>query len=118
LEFTPSLEKLSDDPHVRLEVVLAAEAGENTWDDPVFAAIVRRVTEGRPDVVVGPVLSPGYTDSIYLRPLGTRAFGFVPFEVTKDEAATMHGHGERVSVASVKRGFRLLFSVVSDVASE
>jgi acetylornithine deacetylase/succinyl-diaminopimelate desuccinylase-like protein len=109
------LQKLVDDPNVRFQVIQTAEANESPWDDPFFSAIARHAQAGRPDVVVGPVLSPGFTDSLHARPKGTRAYGFVPFEVTKEEAATMHGANERVSVANVKRGLKTLFGAVLEV---
>ena len=38
-----------------------------------------------PDSVAGPVVSVGYTDSNYLRPLGAKAYGFVPVALTGED---------------------------------
>ena len=72
---------------------------------------------GKHNAVVGPVLSPGFTDSLRLRPLGVRAYGFVPFATTQDETGGMHGENERVSSENVRDGLRVLFSAVVDVAA-
>ena len=37
--------------------------------------------------------------------------------VTEDEAGTMHGHQERVPVAEVHSGLRVLFGIVVDAAA-
>lgn len=110
------LRALVDDPQVRFDVLQWDPANASPWDDPVFASLARAVQDGRTDVAVGPVLSPGFTDSLYARPLGVVAYGFVPFEITKEEAATMHGHGERVSTVNVRRGLRILVTAVAEIA--
>ena len=69
-----------------------------------------------PSAVAGPVLSPGFTDSIYLRELGVRAYGLVPFVVGEPDLRAMHGDNEGVSTANLERGVRVLFSAILDVA--
>ncbi len=116
-DMVAELTKVVNDEHVRFEVITGNEANRSTWDDPVFEILARHAINGRKEVVAGPVLSPGYTDSFYARPKGTVAYGFVPFEVTKEEAATMHGENERVSLENVKRGFRILMEAVAEIAA-
>lgn len=99
---------------VRWEVIDAVEGNESPIDDPLFDRLAHYAEEDRPDAAAGPVLSVGFTDSIFVRPLGVHAYGYVPFVVTEAEARTMHGHDERVSVENVREGVRRLFSVVVD----
>lgn len=110
------LRRVVDDPNVSFEVLDMMGGGESTWEDPFFSAMARHAVDGRPNVVAGPALSPGYTDSLHLRKKGVRAYGFVPFEVTKEELNGYHGRNERVSVANVHRGLRALFRAVVDVS--
>ncbi len=100
---------------IKFEVVHAFEAGVSETDDAFFDALARQAVAGREDAVAGPVISPGYTDSILARAKGTRAYGFVPFDVTPEELATFHGRDERVSVKNVHRGLEVLFRAVVDV---
>lgn len=109
---------MADIDGVSFEVVNAFDAAESTFDDPFFDALARHAVGGRPDVVAGPVISPGYTDSILARKKGARAYGMVPFEITGEELATMHGRDERVSVENVKRGLETLFRAVVDVSAK
>jgi acetylornithine deacetylase/succinyl-diaminopimelate desuccinylase-like protein len=102
---------------VRLEVVQAEPASESPWDDPFFDALARNLTAGRADVVAGPAISPGFTDSNLARPKGTKAYGLVPFEVDAELLGTMHGKHERVPVAQVKRGLQVLFRAVVEAST-
>ena len=69
-----------------------------------------------PHAAVGPAISPGFTDSIYLREIGVKAFGMVPFLLTNEELATFHGDDERVRVEELDRGVRVLVDVMKDFA--
>ena len=68
--------------------------------------------------VAGPLLMPGFTDSIFLREKGTKAYGFAPFIVNADEINTMHGDAERISKKNVTRGLETLLKVVVDVSAK
>jgi acetylornithine deacetylase/succinyl-diaminopimelate desuccinylase-like protein len=109
-------ELVGDDPSITYEVVSQQEANESPRDDRFYRALARYAVEGRSDAAAGPVISVGYTDSLHVRPLGVHAYGFVPFAVTREEAATMHGDGERVSTENLERAIRVLFSSIVEVA--
>ncbi len=101
---------------IELEVRLEGEANRSPVDDKWYSVIAHYATEGRENAVAGPVLSVGYTDSLLLRPVGVKAYGYVPFEVTQEVAETIHGPDERVPVEQVREGLRRLFSMVVDFA--
>lgn len=101
---------------IRFEVRHDQVSNASPADDPLFEALARYAVEDRPHAVAGPLLSVGFTDSIYARPLGVRAYGYVPFELSAAEANTMHGHDERVSVDNVHEGVRRLYSAVVEVS--
>lgn len=110
------LAALVDDPQVRFEVMSSSRGSLSPADDPLFRALAARAVEGRDDAVAGPVLSVGYTDSNALRPLGVRAYGFVPVVVDAERLGTMHGDDERVRVSDLRDGLRILLSAVLDVS--
>lgn len=120
-EMMATLRSLVPDPAIRFELLQGRDANESPTDDSLYRALAAHaVTDAsgavRKDAVAGPVLSPGFTDSLLLRPLGVHAYGFVPFELTLDEAGTMHGHGERVSIENMRNGLRILYSSILDVS--
>jgi acetylornithine deacetylase/succinyl-diaminopimelate desuccinylase-like protein len=102
---------------VTFEVLDMAGSNESPWDDPFFIAMARHAVGGRDHVVAAPVLSPGYTDSLWLRQKGVRAYGFIPFEITQQEMAGFHGRDERISAENVRNGLRILFRAVVDVSA-
>jgi carboxypeptidase PM20D1 len=117
VDFFAEIRRVVDDPNVSFEVIDTQEAAESPWDDPFFSALARHAVDGRAHVVAGPALSPGYTDSLFLRRRGVRAYGFMPFEVAQSEMNGFHGRDERVSIENVRRGARVLFRAVIDVVA-
>lgn len=116
------LRALVPDPAVRFELLQGRDSNESPTDDSLYRALARHAvldTDGavRTDAAAGPVLSVGFTDSLILRPLGVHAYGFVPFTIPMDDATTMHGHGERVSLDNLRDGLRILYGAVLEVAA-
>ncbi len=110
-------ELVKDVEGIEFEVSNGDAANESTWEDPFFDALARHAVGTRTDAIAGPVLSPGYTDSLLARPKGARAYGMVPFELSQEELATMHGRNERVSKQNVTKGLEVLFRAVVDVSA-
>jgi acetylornithine deacetylase/succinyl-diaminopimelate desuccinylase-like protein len=106
------------DPRIRFEQSHHWPSLESSRDDPFYRALARHAVAGRENAVAGPVLSIGFTDSLFARQRGVRAYGLVPFEVDEDEAKTMHAPEERVSVANVRRGLRVLLGAVIEVSAD
>ena len=103
-------------PDIGLEVISSMGGNVSTWTgDPLYEALVRQVEAA--GHVAGPVISVGFTDSIYFRPRGVQAYGFVPFELTEAEMTTFHGNDERLSVDNLRRGLQMLLSAVLEVSA-
>ncbi len=115
--FLYELQKTVDDPEVSFQVLHEAPASDSPSDDPLFVALGRHAVAGRSDAVAGPLLSVGFTDSLWVRQKGVRAYGLVPIEVSREIAGTFHGANERVPIAAVQRGFRVLLGAVLDFAA-
>lgn len=117
-----TLRSLVPDPAIRFELLQGRDSNESPTADTLYQALAKHAvtTENgaiRADAVAGPILSVGFTDSLILRPVGVHAYGFVPFEIDLDEANTMHGHAERVSVVNIRNGLRILYSAVVEVSA-
>ncbi len=106
---------LHDIEGVHLEVLEEKEPGISDWDDPLFRALQRNAVDGVARAVAGPVISPGFTDSILLRRRGVKAYGIIPVVIDAKDSATMHGDGERVSRENIVRGTRTLALTLADV---
>jgi acetylornithine deacetylase/succinyl-diaminopimelate desuccinylase-like protein len=116
-EFVADLRQMVG-PKIRFEVLTANPGNLSEWDDPLYHALARYAVEGEPNSIAGPVISVGYTDSNYLRPLGVRAYGFEPVVLTAAEMEGFHGHNERISKKNMEDGLRKLFSAVVEVSAQ
>ncbi|MCB9796713.1 MAG: M20/M25/M40 family metallo-hydrolase [Alphaproteobacteria bacterium] len=117
-EMLARVEALVDDPLVEIEVLQAFPGNVSEWHgDPLYEALAKHVVAGQPDAVAGPALSPGFTDSIFLREHGVQAFGMMPVRLTGEEIATMHGNDERIPVAELGPGLKALLEVAIEVAA-
>ena len=62
---------------------------------------------------MAPLLTSGYDENQRYRPLGIYAYGFNPYTATQEENDTEHGNDERIRVEEVRRGFRVMYDVVT-----
>ena len=112
------LRALVADPQVTVTVT---ERGEDSpasdFDSPMFRAIADAVRELDPTMVTVPYLSTGATDSARLRSWGMQAFGVLPFPLSQDDEDRMHGTDERVPVAALEFGTRLIYGAVRRVVA-
>jgi acetylornithine deacetylase/succinyl-diaminopimelate desuccinylase-like protein len=99
---------------------VAAHTDESPASDPdsaMFNAIADAAGELDPGMTVVPYLSTGGTDSAHLRRIGIDSYGILPFPMEQADEERMHGHDERVPVASLHFGTRLIFEAVRRVST-
>jgi acetylornithine deacetylase/succinyl-diaminopimelate desuccinylase-like protein len=85
-------------------------------DSPMFAALAATANELDPEMAVVPYLGTGATDSAHLRRIGISAYGLLPFPMTPADEERMHGHDERVPIASLHFGTRLIYESIRRIA--
>jgi len=111
------LRRAIDDPRVELAIMDRGEdAPASDFASPMFEAIAETVKELAPDMVTVPYMSTGATDSARLRQLGMQAYGLLPFPMDQGDEDRMHGNDERIPLASLDFGTRLIFGDVHRVA--
>ena len=88
------------------------DAPASDFSSPLFTAIAEAVKELAPRMVTVPYLSTGATDSARLRQLGIQAFGVLPFPMNQDDEDRMHGNDERIPLASLDFGTRLVYGAI------
>jgi acetylornithine deacetylase/succinyl-diaminopimelate desuccinylase-like protein len=113
-----ALQKVVNDPNVTLEPLNAEfkVANFSRTDNALFAAIRNVSGKYFPGTPVVPLITSGYTENQRYRPLGIVAYGFNPYTATDEEGNTEHGNDERIRVEEVRRGPKILFDVVAEVA--
>jgi len=115
------LEKITatvNDPRVSFEIITAREAEVSPGDDPAYWALANQIQAIRPDAVVGPIISPGFTDSVFLRKKGVHAYGLAPYMMPATELLGMHGDNERISLENVNLGLRILWGAVLELVAD
>jgi acetylornithine deacetylase/succinyl-diaminopimelate desuccinylase-like protein len=105
------------EPGVTLEITSrGAEAPASDPDSPMFNAIAESCHELDPRIAVVPYLSTGVTDSARLRMLGVQAYGVLPFPMEEADERRMHAADERLPIASLHFGVRLILGAVLRIA--
>jgi acetylornithine deacetylase/succinyl-diaminopimelate desuccinylase-like protein len=107
----------SDSIRVSFTPPTRPEAPSMPFEGAVVEAVRQVAARLAPGAAVVPLLSTGATDSAQLRSAGVRAYGLLPFPLTTEDAARMHGNQERMPVESLGMGLRFLYGVTAAVAS-
>jgi acetylornithine deacetylase/succinyl-diaminopimelate desuccinylase-like protein len=84
--------------------------------DELFATLAAVVADHHPGAVAVPSVTPGFTDAKFWSALGTACYGFTPIrlEPTDPDFPTMfHGDDERIPVAGLQAGLRMLADAVA-----
>lgn len=117
--FRQELERRVGDPNVKVtfEPPKRPEAPAVPFEGPVVEAARKAAGRLFPGASVLPLLSTGATDSADLRRAGITAYGILPFPLTTEDAARMHGNDERMPVKSLELGLRFLYELTLDLAS-
>jgi len=112
-EVVTRLKAAVNDPLVDIAV---ADSGVDTpassFETPMFTAIADAVKELDPSMVTVPYLSTGATDSARLRALGMQAYGILPFPMAQEDEDRMHGNDERIPLASLAFGTKLIYGAM------
>jgi acetylornithine deacetylase/succinyl-diaminopimelate desuccinylase-like protein len=126
---------LPGDTPADVEPALRARLGEDGYDlewveavggtrsplgTPLWDAVESFVAAEEPAARVVPVVSPGFTDSHFLREaFGTVAYGFFPMRTMDPELAArlVHSADERIAVEDLELGTRFLLHVARTIGA-
>jgi acetylornithine deacetylase/succinyl-diaminopimelate desuccinylase-like protein len=116
--FLATIRQVVNDANVSVEPLSAdfRLANSSPTNTVLYSAIQKVSAHYFPGTPVVPRLDSGYTENQRYRPLGIDSYGFTPYTSTEDEGSTEHGNDERIRVEEVRRGFRVLYDVVTTVA--
>ena len=117
-EFLATIRKIVADSEVTVEPESSEFriANQSGIDNQLFHAIEQVSARYFPGAPVLPRLNNGYTENQRFRQLGIVSYGFSPYQNTAGETASEHGDNERIRVEQVRRGYRVLFDVLTTIA--
>jgi acetylornithine deacetylase/succinyl-diaminopimelate desuccinylase-like protein len=114
--FLDELRNLVNDSKVSMEVVQSANPTESPMDTMLYKVIDRVVQNEDSKGYVLPYLSAGATDSRFFRNNGITSYGFMPILISESELQRMHGIDERLSLANLGAGTRILYEVIQEIS--
>jgi len=115
--FVEEVRSIIDDPKVEIEEVYRSETVSSPVQTELFSILGDVIRERVQNALVLPSISPGFTDSRIFRQRGVVAYGLIPVLLEPVEAATIHGHNERISIENLRLGTQFLFETVRRVCS-
>ena len=92
------------------------QATSSPLDGPMIDAIRHAVRSMEPGALITTPMLAGFTDSYYYRALGIAAYGVSPFRLSEEDARTVHGNDERVTVENLRFGVEFMYRIVERVA--
>ena len=115
--FVEEVRRVVDDPKVRVEKMFQSSTPPSPIGTELMGVIEEVVREHLEEAVVLPGISAGFTDSRVFRRQGVTAYGFIPVLLAPREAATIHGHNERLSIDNLRLGCQILFEIVRRICA-
>lgn len=115
--FTQKVRDIIDDPKVRVETVFESSTPSSSIQTELFGIIEDVVHDHVEEALVLPSVSSGFTDSRVFRKHGVTSYGFIPYLLEQNEAMTVHGHNERITVENLRLGCQVLFETVRRLCS-
>ncbi len=103
-------------PQVEIETIHADVAVEAPWEAPVVDSMIAALHRHDPGAPVLPYMLSAGTDNKSLSRLGIQGYGFVPLQLPADLDFTglFHGVDERVPIAALQFGVRVLRDLLQD----
>jgi acetylornithine deacetylase/succinyl-diaminopimelate desuccinylase-like protein len=112
-DFVKQLEKIIDDPRVRLEYIeRPVESIVSPYETELFQVIETEAKKLFPNSETVPTLVIYGTDSRFYRRRGASCYGFFPGPVSMEEYRTIHGNDERIRESSLRSAVRIYYNVV------
>ncbi len=113
--FLAEVRKKIEDLPVEAELLTQSQPTASPFDTPYFAAFEQAIRQADEQALVLPFISPGATDSRFFREKGAIAYGLIPLLLKPEDLAGLHGKDERIPVAELERGEKILDRVVSEI---
>jgi acetylornithine deacetylase/succinyl-diaminopimelate desuccinylase-like protein len=115
-QFIAEITQVISDDRIRIETLLSFPPASSPGEHELFD-VLREIAERRhPGAVVASPLAIGFTDCHYFREKNIPCYGFLPFELSDRDGSLVHGNDERISIANIKSGTRLIYELVSRLA--
>jgi acetylornithine deacetylase/succinyl-diaminopimelate desuccinylase-like protein len=95
------------------------EASQSATDDPLYAAFARHLVLDMPHAVAVPAVLTAATESLFLgrQPQEAHAYRISPIAIAAEVRSGVHGREERTHQERNRRGLRVLYDILIEVAA-
>ncbi|MCX7997598.1 MAG: M20/M25/M40 family metallo-hydrolase [Leptospiraceae bacterium] len=111
-KFLNRLKSYIGNREISLEVFHKTEPTSSSIDSEFYNAISASALHHVSDAIITPFLSPGATDSSFMRGIGLKAYGLIPGLFLSEDIDGMHGKNERISKKNLILGTKILFDAI------
>jgi acetylornithine deacetylase/succinyl-diaminopimelate desuccinylase-like protein len=117
-EFLESIRHRIDDDRIAVEELMLFSPAESSSDTGLFSILEAVSKDHYPTAGVVTAVLGGFTDSHFFRDLGITSYGYVPVVVPEQDARSVHGNNERISVDTFERGVEMMTDVLMRFAGD
>lgn len=105
--FIRRLERILDEPKIKIKVVNSSPEARPSPTNDFYAALEWAVLQEIPDAAVIPILFPATTDNSHFRYHDIPTYGLLPMLISEELIKSVHSLNECVPVASLEQGIRI-----------
>jgi acetylornithine deacetylase/succinyl-diaminopimelate desuccinylase-like protein len=118
--FVEELKRIVGDSAIemKLPATIAKPSAPSSEETDLYRALVREAQAEFPGAEVTPYLFQAGTDASAWRSRGVPVYGIYPYPIDADELTRMHGNDEKVSIASLEQGVKMIYRTLVDVAGK
>jgi acetylornithine deacetylase/succinyl-diaminopimelate desuccinylase-like protein len=98
-------------------VAAARKMQPSPEDNELYRALAAQARATWPTAEITPYLFQAGTDAGAWRSRGIPVYGIYPYPIDAEDLSRMHGNDERVSVASLEQGTRMIYDTLVSVAA-
>ncbi|WP_238325862.1 M20/M25/M40 family metallo-hydrolase [Bryobacter aggregatus] len=121
LEATTRLSNAVMTPEQQQAAVAAAKrptVPESPLSSALYLAVAKHAKQTYPEAQVTPYLFQAGTDAYAWRSRGIPVYGIYPYPITAEDLTRMHGNDERIPVASLVSGLKMITNILLEVAAK
>ncbi len=116
--FIRKLERLLDEPKIKIRVTNTTPTTKPSPTNDFYAALEWAVLQVIPDAAVIPILFPATTDNSYFRAHEIPTYGLLPAIMSEELIKSVHSSNERIPVASLHQGINIYTHMLLRLDSE
>ncbi|MCK6381196.1 MAG: M20/M25/M40 family metallo-hydrolase [Leptospiraceae bacterium] len=110
--YLEKIQELAKGRNITIEVISKQPPTSSDLNGELFQILSSVAMKNETGAVITPFLSPGATDSHFLRKLGLKCYGLIPAIMTAEDIDGMHGKNESISIQNLQLGMKVIYEMI------